>query len=435
MRHPGSALASVRTRAVGALTLAALAVPAIHASVAHAADTLIEAESMTRSSNTAISLRTLSSASGGKTIKFGTSPSSAYKTLSSSAANRLILRIRGDQCGGAPRANVAIDGTQVASLSVSNSTYALKISTVAVAAGSHKFTVSYQNNYWTSSCNRNLYLDYVKLTNVTAAPASTPTPTPTPTQPAPADGGTVLWGSDFENSPAILGGMFKSSVRSESTAVMGSSTVLNNSTTCYRGSRCLKITQPAPTRTSNTDDIGRYQLGANTGNASEGQDRWYGWALQYAPGWDISQLASGRQYFLGTGGFRYTATSANGPGGNLGATHNAADANKPYWYSSIDLASIVGGTKVGGMFLGPIVVGQWVTFVQHVRWSTGSGGNVEWFRDGMKMGEYNGPTFGQTSPAEFRVGIYEGTNVNADRTILYDNVRIGTSRAAVDPRL
>jgi hypothetical protein len=225
-------------------------------------------------------------------------------------------------------------------------------------------------------------------------------------------------------------------VRQQGTAVMGSSSVLNNPTTCYQGSSCLQITQPAPTRTSNSNDIGRYQLAAALPAAVDGTDLWYGWAMKYSPNWDATQIDHTRSYFLGTGGFRYTSTPRNGPGANLGAWENPAAGNVAYWRSGLDLTSSVGNMSTGATWLGPVVTGRWVTFVEHVRWSTRSDGTMEWWRDGVKMGQYDGATFGSKSPppkAEYRLGIYEGTKVDVDRSIYYDNVRVGTSYAAVDP--
>lgn len=241
----------------------------------------------------------------------------------------------------------------------------------------------------------------------------------------------ALWGSNFENRPAVLGGLFKDSVRSESTAIMGASKIATGRG-CYHSRHCLKITQPAPTRTPNSNDIGRYQLAAKDQDVTNGQDRWYGWAIKYANGWDLTQIRDDRQYFLDTGGFRYTSTDANGPGGNL---TNVLVNGQPQWQTGINTSSTVGGATTGLIQLGPVRAGKWVTFVQHVLWSTGHDGKVEWWRNGRKKGEYNGRTFSVPNPrAEFRLGIYEGTSVNVDRTLLYDNVKIGTSYAAVNPR-
>jgi hypothetical protein len=77
--------------------------------------------------------------------------------------------------------------------------------------------------------------------------------------------------------------------------------------------------------------------------------------------------------------------------------------------------------------------GQWMDFVYHIKWSTGSTGFREEWRDGVKMGRYDGPTLGTLSPFEHRIGIYEGTAVNHTRTLYVDNHRVGTSYAAVDP--
>src|SRR4051794_16101292 len=120
MGSPALARPGVNGRRLGALALATLAVPAMlatsadaashakhhkkHHEHAHAsADLTIQAESMTRSSSSAIRI-------GGSSIKYRSSPSKASKTVRTDAANRLLLRVKGDQCNGAPKAEVTIDG-------------------------------------------------------------------------------------------------------------------------------------------------------------------------------------------------------------------------------------------------------------------------------------------------------------------------------------
>jgi parallel beta-helix repeat protein len=104
-----------------------------------------------------------SSASAGKAFNYGPN-STATKSVATDRVVKVTVRARGAQCNGAPTAKVRIDGTQVASFTVSSTTYADYSQAIDVPAGSHSVGVSFDNNYYESGvCNRNLYVDRVTL--------------------------------------------------------------------------------------------------------------------------------------------------------------------------------------------------------------------------------------------------------------------------------
>ncbi len=84
--------------------------------------------------------------------------------------------------------------------------------------------------------------------------------------------------------------------------------------------------------------------------------------------------------------------------------------------------------------LGPIVTNEWMDFVCHIRWSTTSTNALrECWRDGVYMGARTSLNAVDTNIHHFRVGQYQTTSIDHERTTYIDNVRIGTSYLAVDP--
>ena len=84
--------------------------------------------------------------------------------------------------------------------------------------------------------------------------------------------------------------------------------------------------------------------------------------------------------------------------------------------------------------LGPIVSGRWMDFVCHIRWSTTSTNALrECWRDGVYMGASRTVNAVAGNRHYLRIGQYQETNIGHTRTTYFDNVRIGTSYAAVDP--
>src|SRR4051794_3052075 len=96
MGFPFCAPEGMRRRIMAAATFAALTVPAVHATAAHAADTLVRGGSRARSSPSAIDIVTDAAASGGKALAFRPPPATASKTVTTTGpATRLDLRLRG----------------------------------------------------------------------------------------------------------------------------------------------------------------------------------------------------------------------------------------------------------------------------------------------------------------------------------------------------
>ena len=168
---------------------------------------------------------------------------------------------------------------------------------------------------------------------------------------------------------------------------------------------------------------------ADTPSGKAGEDRWYGFSVYLGNDWDLTQVNNGRDYFMASlVGFRYTQTPDNGPGtGNWGG--RVVDGVRLFSGATI-LANGDDAGRISGM---PLVKGQWVDFVQHIKWSRGSDGFREVWQNGVKLGRYDGVTVGTDSVFEHRIGLYEGTQVNHTRTTYFDNHRVGTSYAAVDP--
>jgi len=231
----------------------------------------------------------------------------------------------------------------------------------------------------------------------------------------------VLWGSDFENGSL---GLYKT-VRTEGSGTRGSHVA--TSERARTGTRSMKITLPAST---SGGTVGRYQLVAGMPSGANGQDRWYGYSLSLGDEWNLAQILDNRSYFLGGIGFRYTGTSANGPGNNLNA--NVVNGSLQ-WLTGINLTGTVGNDHIGEALLGGVAKSRWTDFVFHIKWSTGSDGVREVWRDGVLVARYTGPTMGTNSAFEHRMGIYEGTAVDHTRTLYVDNHRVGTSFTAVDP--
>jgi PKD repeat protein len=127
-----------------------------------------EGESMTRSTTDTSAIRVIAeaAASAGNTLGFRKSPTSGTLQYTTAGdADQIVLRMRGDQCQGAPRAVVTVDGfpsqqADVASTAYTDYAFPLTAGTGG-AAGTHALKVEFTNNLNDGTCDRNLYLDKV----------------------------------------------------------------------------------------------------------------------------------------------------------------------------------------------------------------------------------------------------------------------------------
>jgi endoglucanase len=147
-------------RAALSSTLAATLLLAAGGS-AGAATSVREAESLSLAPSAGMAVAE-AGASGGRGLLVW-SNATASGAFSATAARRLVVRARGDQCDGAPRMTVAVDGTPVLSADVRASTWTDYGVDLALANGTHSLAVSFTNDAARAGCDRNLRVDSISL--------------------------------------------------------------------------------------------------------------------------------------------------------------------------------------------------------------------------------------------------------------------------------
>ena len=161
----------------------------------------IEAESM--SSTSAGGIYSDASAGGGKYL-YMWSNGTASKTVSlPSDATRFHVRARGDQCGGAPHFKAELNDVPVASAYVSATSWTVySVDLPSAASGSQRVEITYDNDYQTFECDRNLMLDRVSFSAPSTSPPSPdPLPDPSPDTAANPFSGQTLY-IDPAHNPA-----------------------------------------------------------------------------------------------------------------------------------------------------------------------------------------------------------------------------------------
>jgi predicted xylan-binding protein with Ca-dependent carbohydrate-binding module/NHL repeat-containing protein len=119
---------------------------------------VIQAETMTYS-NSNIKSYADTAAISGLAIVYNKN-ATASKTIGlTSSTGSVVLRAKGDQCNGAPKAQLKVDGVIVGFMSVSAVSWTSYSFNKPLAAGSHNFQVLFTNNYHNSKCDRKLHLD------------------------------------------------------------------------------------------------------------------------------------------------------------------------------------------------------------------------------------------------------------------------------------
>ena len=146
--------------------MALLAASLIASSAAQSVDattfsSTVEAETM-HGSSTSSKIFSDSTASGGQALMLfrnGTVSTEFY-----GSPDGVIVRARGDQCRGAPRMVVKVDGVQQLSISIRSTTWTDYALSIPPSSGKHVLAISFTNDYHRSrSCDRNLRLDKVSF--------------------------------------------------------------------------------------------------------------------------------------------------------------------------------------------------------------------------------------------------------------------------------
>ena len=118
------------------------------------------------------------SAGGGSAVRFDWTGSLRLDVTLPADADAITLRLRGDQCEGAPAYTVAADHEAVGGGTVTSTSWIEQTLPAALSAGSHSLEIRFTNDHvkwWPGGCDRNLYLDAVTFTaSATAAPRAKP---------------------------------------------------------------------------------------------------------------------------------------------------------------------------------------------------------------------------------------------------------------------
>jgi endoglucanase len=109
------------------------------------------------------------SASSGRELLIW-SNATAATTVTTTAARRLVVRVRGDQCQGAPQMTVTVDGRALLTQSISSTTWTTAGADVALTDGTHSVSVSFDNDANGAGCDRNLRLDTLTISSTAGWP-------------------------------------------------------------------------------------------------------------------------------------------------------------------------------------------------------------------------------------------------------------------------
>lgn len=154
----------VLRRALTSLAVLALltggAVALAPAASAAAAGPSVQAESLRAVSGRALVFAD-AAASGGRALAMVTNGAVRTPVRTTTAADRLVLRVRGDQAHGAPRADVVVDGRRAGSVTVPSSRWVDAVVPGNWPAGTHTVEVRFVNDAHVGRQDRNLRLDRI----------------------------------------------------------------------------------------------------------------------------------------------------------------------------------------------------------------------------------------------------------------------------------
>lgn len=129
----------------------------------------IEAEQMTLASHLGHAFSDRAASAGAGLLIWSNGAASAE--VSTQAVSSVVVRARGDLCGGSPTLVLSVDGVEIGRATVSTSTWSTHAFSVSLASGNHHVSVAFPNDHRTASCDRNLRIDTLTF----VAPAASPT--------------------------------------------------------------------------------------------------------------------------------------------------------------------------------------------------------------------------------------------------------------------
>jgi endoglucanase len=146
----------------------AVTVSMLPAGAARAATSVVEAETMALPSWAGMPVAEPSASAGRELLVW--SNATATATVTTTAARRLVVRVRGDQCQGAPQMTVSVDGRALLTQPISSTTWTTAGVDVPLANGTHTVAVSLDNDANGPGCDRNLRLDTLTISSTAGWP-------------------------------------------------------------------------------------------------------------------------------------------------------------------------------------------------------------------------------------------------------------------------
>jgi hypothetical protein len=429
-------------RATDARRRSAIALAAASAALAFTpslaqADTITQAEGFTLSPAGTGQSFSDSAADGGKTLKIWSNASASGTINTESDTVNLRLRARGQQCNGAPVLTVDVDGTRRYSATISSTVYAAYSTDLTLSAGTHTVKVNFANDFRTSSCDRNAFLDKITLvssstpTDPKTGPITTPTPTPTPPPiitptptptpvvtptPTPTPGpvtGSVKFNGDFESGDL---------------------------------SQWSGVQRVAADRLTTVESLARQGRYAGRVEIRGGDPLLYtGQRSELLWGQDSNlTLKSGDDYYFGWSTYfaKDFPSPTNGGHCLFIQWKNGGTGSPPLDLEcKSEKISITYGGKCGGWNT-PLVRGGWNDFVARIKFNASSSvGFIELWHKApnesamtKKVDHCNTSTLNAGSNSYLKQGYYRRYDEQRTGVLFHDGMKVGSSFTAVAPR-
>jgi hypothetical protein len=164
-----------------------------------------------------------------------------------------------------------------------------------------------------------------------------------------------------------------------------------------------------------------------------GDEYWYGIRLYFDDNWQLDEISDDRDQFTSLLSFRFTGGDLNGTG-SVKIVEGDSGPCLVHTRASLSVNDYDDGAGEDPLYLGPVVKEEWIELVCHFKWShTAENALKECWRNDQFMGRSTRRNMPADLPVAYRVGIYEGTGVDHERTLYWDDLRIGKSYESVDP--
>ncbi len=136
--------------------------------------TTAEAENMTWSPASSVSVYSDSTASGGQAVRVHANAAGTASITTGSSIQQVSVIAYGEQCGGAPNLQVNVDGVVLGNQAVTAIAWTQYNFPVNVAAGTHIVQLGFTNQYRTRRCTRALRLDRTDVYLSAGSPSPAP---------------------------------------------------------------------------------------------------------------------------------------------------------------------------------------------------------------------------------------------------------------------